>query len=68
MEDGDDQTRTVAACLECGSVYAALELKDGKLRPIGSRDGCSCGSTSFADLEGADETVYSRDGEIDDEE
>ncbi|WP_265111735.1 hypothetical protein [Halosolutus halophilus] len=52
MDDSDDtQARTIAACTRCGSIYAAIELGEGDLRPIGSRDGCSCGSTSFTDLD-----------------
>lgn len=47
MTDGDDE-RLVAACEQCGSMYAALELPNGEIRPIGSRDGCtSCGGTAF---------------------
>ncbi|WP_326544642.1 hypothetical protein [Halopiger goleimassiliensis] len=41
----------MAACENCGSVYAALEHSDGTIRPIGSRDGCTaCGETAFTPL------------------
>ncbi len=48
MEDDEDQSRFLATCDECGSVYAAMETADGQITPIGSRTGCPCGSTSFS--------------------
>lgn len=51
MENGNDRERIVATCVECGAVYAAVELPNKGLRPIGRRDGCgSCGGTEFAPL------------------
>lgn len=51
MGKGTDKSRIVAACVECGTVYAALRLPDGKIQPIGSRNGCgSCGETEFIPL------------------
>ncbi|SFC30039.1 hypothetical protein SAMN05444422_106279 [Halobiforma haloterrestris] len=51
MSDDDSESRVVAACVDCGSVYAALSRSDG-IRPIGTRDGCaSCGGTEFTTLE-----------------
>ncbi|PGF16889.1 hypothetical protein CP556_12675 [Natrinema sp. CBA1119] len=47
MDDSDDNRRTIAACEQCGSLYAALELSEDKIRPIGRRDGCRCGGTDF---------------------
>ena len=52
--------RLVAACAECGSMYAALKTPDGTIQPIGSRTGCaSCGGTVFIPLpdSNADPTV-----------
>ncbi|APX96337.1 hypothetical protein SAMN05421809_2429 [Natronorubrum daqingense] len=49
---GDDETsRLMATCVECKSVFAALEFPNGTIQPIGSRDGCtSCGATEFEPL------------------
>lgn len=48
MADRGEGSRIVAACVHCGSVYAALELPGGAIQPIGSRTGCaSCGETEF---------------------
>ncbi|WP_226038920.1 hypothetical protein [Natrinema sp. DC36] len=47
MAERDDNRRTIAACEQCGSLYAALELSEDKIRPIGRRDGCRCGGTEF---------------------
>ncbi|SEP61087.1 hypothetical protein [Natrinema salaciae] len=51
MGDQDDNRRTIAACEQCGALYAALELAEDKIRPIGSRDGCRCGSTCFTPVD-----------------
>jgi len=51
MAERDDNRRTIAACEQCGSLYAALELSDDKIRPIGRRDGCRCGGTEFTAVE-----------------
>lgn len=39
--------KVAAACTACGSVYAAERWSDGKILPIGHREGCGCGSTTF---------------------
>lgn len=44
---GGENDRLVAACDDCGSVYAAIELSNGDAQPIGKRNGCSCGGTDF---------------------
>lgn len=47
-EESDESVRILAACEECGSIYAAIRRGDGDVQPIGSRRGCaSCGATSF---------------------
>lgn len=51
MDDSDDNRRTIAACEQCGSLYAALELSEDKIRPIGRRDGCRCGGTDFTPVD-----------------
>ncbi|WP_226480021.1 hypothetical protein [Natrinema amylolyticum] len=61
MDESDDNRRTIAACEQCGSLYAALELAEEKLRPIGSRDGCRCGSTEFTAVDGSLSTVSFED-------
>ncbi|MFP8958551.1 hypothetical protein ACLI4Y_17710 [Natrialbaceae archaeon A-CW3] len=48
-------TRKVAAtCTSCQAVYAAEAWPDGKVRPIGRREGCRCGETEFDVLETAE--------------
>lgn len=46
MAERDDVSRVLAACENCGSVYAARQWPDGDIQPIGS-DTCSCGSAAF---------------------
>ncbi|WP_247000776.1 hypothetical protein [Halosolutus gelatinilyticus] len=48
MTGSDENARFLAACAECGSVYAALEHGDGDIVPIGKPDGCTCGGTTFS--------------------
>ncbi|AGB36279.1 hypothetical protein Natoc_0414 [Natronococcus occultus SP4] len=50
MPDGESK-RTIAECLVCSSAYAAKEWTDGTIQPIGTRNGCRCGSTEFQALE-----------------
>lgn len=48
-DDRDENVRILAACEECGSIYAAVRRPDGEIQPIGSRQGCaSCGGTTFS--------------------
>lgn len=57
-----DEPRGLAVCTGCRRKYAARELADGSMMPIGSPDGCkSCGCTTFeafstpgSDSEGTD--------------
>ncbi|AEH35565.1 hypothetical protein Halxa_0929 [Halopiger xanaduensis SH-6] len=44
----------LAACDECGAVYAATETEAGRILPLGSRGGCQCGSTSFSQVDSRD--------------
>lgn len=53
MGNGDDPRRLIAACTDCGALYAATRLSDGSILPIGQRDGCRCGSTAFTPVDGA---------------
>lgn len=51
MDDADEEVRVLAACEGCGAVYAAIELSNNGLQPIGSRTGCgSCGGKEFTPL------------------
>ena len=64
------EQRLVASCVGCGSVYAALEVPNGEIQPIGSRNGCaSCGGTTFAPLpqfsDGAAKADADRDADAD---
>lgn len=63
MPDGESE-RTMAQCTSCGSAYAAEIWPDGTIQPIGTKDGCQCGSTSFQIIEGVAATGP-RNGEID---
>lgn len=51
MGGGDDSSRLIAACTDCGALYAATELADGSILPIGQRDGCQCGCTAFTPVD-----------------
>lgn len=52
-ESGETARKKVAAvCTSCGTGYAAEEWADGTIRPIGQRNGCQCGGTSFDVLDG----------------
>nr|WP_254532758.1 hypothetical protein [Natrinema gelatinilyticum] len=50
MPEGDGE-RAIAECLNCGNAYAAKEWPDGTIQPIGTRNGCQCGSTEFQIVE-----------------
>ncbi|TYL38381.1 hypothetical protein CV102_11240 [Natronococcus pandeyae] len=50
MPDGESE-RTLAECLACGSAYAATRWTDGTIQPIGTKNGCQCGSTEFRIVE-----------------
>ncbi|WP_225335780.1 hypothetical protein [Halomicrobium urmianum] len=55
MGDQDEDTRLVAVCADCGAAYAARVLKDGGIKPIGTKGGCSeCGGTEFEPRSEAD--------------
>lgn len=54
MAHKDDVTRVLAACNACGSVYAARQWPDDRIRIIG-QDGCSCGSTDFVPVDDGEE-------------
>ncbi|EMA38608.1 hypothetical protein [Halobiforma nitratireducens] len=38
----------LATCDDCGSAYAATLTDDGDVLPLGARNGCQCGGTSFS--------------------
>lgn len=68
MTGGDESRRLIAACTDCGALYAATELADGSILPIGQRDGCQCGCTAFTPVEEGlpgpeDESNHDRDDE-----
>lgn len=60
MANRDDVDRTLAACVECGAVYAARLWPSGEIQPIGS-DACDCGATTFSRVDDIDDDA-SRDG------
>ncbi|MCU4926733.1 hypothetical protein OB905_12205 [Halobacteria archaeon AArc-dxtr1] len=37
----------MATCTACGSVFAARRTANEEILPIGSPQGCQCGSTAF---------------------
>ncbi|WP_459889095.1 hypothetical protein [Halostagnicola bangensis] len=46
-----EKVRTMGVCADCGSAYAAREQADGSVLPIGVRNGCTCGGTTFLEVE-----------------
>lgn len=51
MPERDGESHLMAACEECGAVYAAMTLPTDRIVPIGTRDGCgSCGGVEFSPL------------------
>ena len=67
MSGSDDSHRLIAACTDCGALYAATELSDGSILPIGQRDGCRCGCTTFTRVnDGFLESADERTGDDDD--
>ena len=53
MAHRDDTLRVLAACDECGSVYAAREWPDGDVQLIG-QEACECGATEFSVVDEGD--------------
>lgn len=49
-EPNDRRKRILALCATCRSIYAAHELLDGTILPIG-RNGCSCDEQAFEKIE-----------------
>ncbi|USZ73400.1 hypothetical protein NGM15_12455 [Natronosalvus halobius] len=47
-------------CTSCGAAYAAERWSEGKIRPIGRREGCRCGGTSFEVVDGSSSDLDSR--------
>lgn len=41
------KTKAAARCTECDSAFAVWQSSEGRIVPIGSVDGCSCGGTEF---------------------
>lgn len=67
MDADDENSRLVAACDDCGSVYAAVELSNGDVQPIGKRNGCSCGGTEFSPVTQLDASSVSELADDDDD-
>ncbi|WP_169331190.1 hypothetical protein [Natrinema versiforme] len=44
--EAQSRRKGAARCTDCGRALAVWVSSDG-IRPIGSTDGCPCGSTSF---------------------
>ncbi|MFU8867917.1 hypothetical protein [Natronococcus sp.] len=61
---GEEERRRMAVCTACGSAYAARVASDGTVQPIGSKDGCRCGSSEFEVVEGSTD-VGRREEEFD---
>ncbi|RQH00421.1 hypothetical protein [Natrarchaeobius oligotrophus] len=57
MTGCDEQSRFLAACEQCGSVYAAQQHAEGEIVPIGKPDGCACGGTTFSKIEESPEST-----------
>nr|WP_084777840.1 hypothetical protein [Natrialba sp. SSL1] len=56
MPEGESE-RTIAECFDCGNAYAAKKWPDGTIQPIGTRNGCQCGSTEFQAVRKTSATV-----------
>lgn len=54
MAEDNETAHCLATCDQCGTAFAAAETADGDLLPLGSRNGCRCGSTSFSRVEEKD--------------
>ncbi|ELY57723.1 hypothetical protein [Natronolimnohabitans innermongolicus] len=50
MSVDDDWLKVAARCRECGAVYSAWVRSDDSVQPIGRKDGCRCGATTFQPL------------------
>ncbi|SFC70560.1 hypothetical protein SAMN05444422_11582 [Halobiforma haloterrestris] len=54
MEENTETSDFLAACDSCGTVFAATITADDRVLPIGARDGCRCGGTSFSRIDEED--------------
>ncbi len=43
----DSQLKAAGLCRNCGKALAVWQSPNGDVSPIGSRQGCTCGSTEF---------------------
>ncbi|RKD88886.1 hypothetical protein ATJ93_3702 [Halopiger aswanensis] len=43
----DERQKVAGRCCECGAVYSAWVLSDSTVQPIGKKDGCRCGASTF---------------------
>lgn len=50
----EEHQDVLATCNRCGSAYAAIITEDGKILPLGARNGCRCGGTSFTEVSSSD--------------
>lgn len=51
----DDVSRVLVSCGACGSVYAARQWPNGKIKVIG-QEGCSCGASEFRVIDNVDDS------------
>ncbi|MDG5817786.1 hypothetical protein [Natronococcus sp. A-GB7] len=56
MPDGESERR-MAVCASCESAYAAEVWPDGTIKPIGTKEGCHCGSAEFRVVEHSSDVV-----------
>lgn len=57
--------RTVAECVSCGAGYAVQKWPDGTVQPIGTKNGCQCGSTEFRAIEKSEVTAVREEPNVD---
>ncbi len=50
MSTSSGQKKLAARCENCQSIFASEMGKDGTIRPIGTKQGCRCGSEDFRPL------------------
>ncbi|WP_081443552.1 hypothetical protein [Haloterrigena turkmenica] len=59
MPEDEEERDLLATCDRCGTAYTAAITDDGEILPLGARNGCRCGGTSFSrvDEEDFDESI-----------
>ncbi len=51
MESSLAGERVAARCENCGNIFVSEICPDGSIRPIGTKQACSCGNGDFRPIE-----------------